>query len=188
MSGGFAGHSPLSKCLSRAFVAVSVIAFAALLWASSLCLPRALASTGTIDLEDGEYTIEMSLEGGSGRASVTSPTKLAVHDGRATVVVEWSSPNYDYMIVDGARYMPTNTTGNSAFSIPVLAFDEPFKVVADTTAMSQPHEIEYTLQVDSHSVRAVANWRTLAPIVVAFVAVAIVIVWRWKTRGGSLRG
>ena len=148
MSRGFAGHSPLSKCLSRAFVAVSVIAFAALLWASSLCLPRALASTGTIDLEDGEYTIEMSLEGGSGRASVTSPTKLAVHDGRATVVVEWSSPNYDYMKVGGTRYNNQNPGGNSVFTFPIPGLGQSFTVIGDTTAMSTPHEIEYTVRFD----------------------------------------
>lgn len=160
---------------------------AVLLCVTCLLPSRAWASSSTVDLEDGNYTVEVSLEGGSGRASVTTPTKLTVHNGRANIVVEWSSPNYDYMVVDGARYTPTNSSGNSTFSIPVPLFDEPFEVVADTTAMSQPHEITYTLRVDSHSMRAVADWRTLAPIVVAFVAVAIVVVWRFKTRGGVVR-
>ena len=33
-----------------------------------------------IDKEDGEYSIQVDLEGGSGKASVTSPTILTVKD------------------------------------------------------------------------------------------------------------
>ena len=57
----------------------------------------------------------------------------------------WSSPNYDYMVVDGEKYLPTNTEGNSTFEIPVAALGTPLAVTADTVAMSTPHEIEYTL-------------------------------------------
>lgn len=59
--------------------------------------------------------------------------------------LEWSSPNYDYMVVDGEKYLPVNTEGNSVFQIPVEAFDQDIAVIADTVAMSTPHEIEYTL-------------------------------------------
>ena len=38
-----------------------------------------------------------------------------------TATIVWSSPNYDYMIVDGEKYLPTNTEGNSTFEIPVSA-------------------------------------------------------------------
>ena len=85
------------------------------------------------------------LEGGSGRASVDSPAALTVADGKMTAAIVWSSPNYDYMIVDGEKYLPTNTEGNSTFEIPVAALGTPLSVVADTVAMSTPHEIEYTL-------------------------------------------
>jgi hypothetical protein len=57
------------------------------------------------------------------------------------------------MIVDGQRYEPVNTEGDSVFEIPVAYFDKPLKVIADTTAMSEPHEIEYTLTFDSSSVK-----------------------------------
>ena len=66
-------------------------------------------------------------------------------DGKMTAVILWSSPNYDYMIVDGEKYLPTNTEGNSTFEIPVSALGTPLAVTADTVAMSTPHEIEYTL-------------------------------------------
>ena len=85
------------------------------------------------------------LEGGSGRATVDSPAALTVADGKMTATIVWSSPNYDYMIVDGEKYLPTNTEGNSTFTIPVAALGTPLSVTADTVAMSTPHEIEYTL-------------------------------------------
>ena len=94
---------------------------------------------------DGAYTAAVVLEGGSGRATVESPAALTVADGKMTATIVWSSPNYDYMIVDGEKYLPTNTEGNSTFEIPVAALGTPLTVTADTVAMSKPHEIEYTL-------------------------------------------
>jgi hypothetical protein len=69
------------------------------------------------------------------------------------VTLIWSSPFYDYMIVDGERYEPVNTEGNSVFEIPVAAFDAELAITADTTAMSEPHEIEYTICFDSASIQ-----------------------------------
>ena len=100
---------------------------------------------------DGSYTCEVTLEGGSGRATVDSPAALTVADGKMTATIVWSSPNYDYMIVDGEKYLPTNTEGNSTFEIPVSALGTPLSVVADTVAMSTPHEIEYTLTFSAPS-------------------------------------
>ena len=100
---------------------------------------------------DGSYTCEVTLEGGSGRATVDSPAVLTVADGKMTATIVWSSPNYDYMIVDGEKYLPTNTEGNSTFEIPVAALGTPLSVVADTVAMSTPHEIEYTLTFSAPS-------------------------------------
>ena len=104
-------------------------------------------------VEDGEYLIDVDLEGGTGRADVRSPAKLTVVDGLAAVALEWSSPNYDYMVVGGKTYLPVNAGGNSIFMVPVLAFDEAFDVAADTTAMSEPHEIDYTLLLHSASIQ-----------------------------------
>ena len=97
------------------------------------------------EFQDGTYQMEVELLGGSGRASVTSPAKVEIKDGKAVATLEWSSPNYDYMVVDGEKYLPVNTEGNSVFRIPVEAFDQDIAVIADTVAMSTPHEIEYTL-------------------------------------------
>lgn len=121
-----------------------------------------------IPLMAGTWDVSVSLEGGSGRASVKSPCKLTVdEDGKATALIEWSSNHYDYMIVGGEKYTPvsnsesgtdssasgngTDTAENSRFEIPVAALDEAETVIADTTAMSKPHEIEYKLTFSSKS-------------------------------------
>ena len=96
-------------------------------------------------LENGDYQAELTLEGGTGKATVESPAPLKVENGEATLTLTWSSPNYDYMIVDGVKYKPINEEGNSVFEIPVKVLNEPFDVIGDTTAMSEPHEIEYKL-------------------------------------------
>lgn len=103
---------------------------------------------------DGSYTCAVTLEGGSGRATVESPAALTVADGTMTATIVWSSPNYDYMLIDGEKYLPTNTEGNSTFEIPVAALDTALAVTADTVAMSTPHEIDYTLTFDSATLTA----------------------------------
>lgn len=94
---------------------------------------------------DGTYTIEVALEGGSGRASVQSPAIVTVTDQKAVLTVEWSSSHYDYMLVGEEKYLPVSTEGNAVFEIPAAVLDGSISVTADTTAMSTPHEIDYTL-------------------------------------------
>ena len=114
---------------------------------------NAADNAASSDFTDGEHTIEVALEGGTGRASVESPAVIRKNGDEITAVITWSSPYYDYMIVDGQRYEPVNSDGNSVFEIPVASFDSPLEVVADTTAMSEPHEIEYTLKFDPASIK-----------------------------------
>ena len=102
-------------------------------------------------LADGTYTIAVTLEGGSGKASIQSPCTLTVADGKMTATIVWSSSHYDYMLVDGERCDVLSTENGSTFEIPVAALDTPLAVVGDTTAMSTPHEIDYTLTFDASS-------------------------------------
>ena len=102
-------------------------------------------------LADGTYTIAVTLEGGSGKASIQSPCTLTVADGKMTAAIVWSSSHYDYMLVDGERCDVLSTENGSTFEIPVAALDTPLAVVGDTTAMSTPHEIDYTLTFDASS-------------------------------------
>ncbi|MBR4248014.1 MAG: hypothetical protein IKQ13_13605 [Treponema sp.] len=97
-------------------------------------------------LKDGSYTISVKLAGGSGKASVKSPASLRVKDGIPLALIEWSSSNYDYMILNGEKILPLANEQNSVFELPVLVFDKPMSVFADTTAMSTPHEILYQLE------------------------------------------
>lgn len=103
--------------------------------------------------EDGTYTASVTLEGGSGRATVESPAVLRCENGNFYAAIVWSSPNFDYMKVNGEKYLQINTEGNSTFEIPVAAFDQKLDVIADTVAMSEPHEVEYTLTFDSATLR-----------------------------------
>ena len=115
------------------------------------------AANGFFDmsaLADGSYTIELTMEGGSGRASIQSPTQITVADGAATATLEWSSPNYDYMLVNGEKYLPVNTEGNSVFEVPVEALDAPLTMIGDTVAMSTPHEVEYTVTFHSETLES----------------------------------
>ena len=105
-----------------------------------------------VDMSDGTYKIDVVLEGGSGRATITSPATLVVKEGCAYAQIEWSSSHYDYMKVGETTYDPINTGGNSVFELPVTVMDKPMDVIADTTAMSVPHEIEYTLTFASDSI------------------------------------
>ena len=88
------------------------------------------ASASTTDIADGEHTVEVTLEGGSGKSS-----------------------KYDMMIVGGESFYPVNESGNSVFEIPVSSLDAPLDVIADTTAMSEPHEIEYTITFDASTIK-----------------------------------
>ena len=116
--------------------------------------PVAEGAADTFDLsavEDGSYTIELTMEGG---ASIQSPTQITVADGAATAILEWSSPNYDYMLVNGEKYLPVNTEGNSVFEVPVEALDVPLTMIGDTVAMSTPHEVEYTVTFHSETLES----------------------------------
>ena len=116
---------------------------------------QTLTNAESLGLAEGSYTVEVALSGGSGKASVQSPADLFVRSGCAMAEIVWSSANYDYMLVDGERYDAVIGDGHSIFDIPVAAFDRPLAVVADTTAMSQPYEIDYTLNFDSESITLV---------------------------------
>lgn len=107
----------------------------------------------SLGIADGAYTVEVALEGGSGKASVESPCKLTVSGGIATAEIRWSSNKYDYMVVGSEKYLPVSTEEVSVFEIPVTGFDCPVQIAADTTAMSTPHEISYTLRFDSASIK-----------------------------------
>ena len=137
-----------------------------------------------VDMSDGTYKIDVVLGGGSGRATITSPATLVVKEGCAYAQIEWSSSHYDYMKVGETTYDPINTDGNSVFELPITVMDKPMDVIADTTAMSVPHEIEYTLTFASDSItsgnQAAPGQQIIYLAVVVAAGVVVVILTKKK--------
>ena len=129
-----------------------------------------------VNRPDGEYAIEVNLSGGSGRASVSSPTVLVVREGKAWARLLWSSAYYDYMLVGGERYENLSEGGNSTFEIPIGTMDEPMTVIADTTAMGDPVEIEYRLTFYGESIGDKSQVPQEAAKKVLLISLAIILV------------
>ena len=130
-----------------------------------------------IDYPDGEYSIEVNMVGGSGRASISSPTWLIVRDGKAYAKLLWSSAYYDYMIIgDETFYNLTKDGGSSMFEIPIVCMDKSFPVIADTTAMGDPVEIRYELTFYSETVGSKGRIPQEAAKKVLIIAAAILVV------------
>lgn len=156
---------------------IAVICLSAL-----LIIPTVAVAAGIPD--DGEYSIDAELSGGSGRAYVESPAVLKVKDGGCVAVIVWSSPYYEYMSVDGEKYAPIQAEGNASFEVPVT-LDCDMSVAALTVAMSEPHEIEYTLRLDSATIRPLnsgAGWLPYAVAGCALAGAAAFVIFRRKWR------
>ena len=109
--------------------------------------------TDIFNLTDGEYAIDVTMTGGSGKATIQSPTLLTLNDGIAYATITWSSSNYDYMIVDGQKYLnESEEDANSRFMIPIADLTQDVPVIADTLAMGTPHEVQYVLTFDPASI------------------------------------
>lgn len=111
----------------------------------------ATAASFAATAADGTYSVSASLSGGTGKATITSAT-LTVSGGSMKAKVVWSSSSYTWMKVGGVQYNNENSGGKSTFTIPVSALDTPIPVSAETTAMSEPHVIDYTLTISSSGV------------------------------------
>lgn len=94
-------------------------------------------------VKDGTYTPSFGFEGGSGRATITC-NKVVVKNGKATATIVFSSPNFTWVKTGGKTYYNENKGGNSTFTIPVT-LNGKTAISAETTAMSQPHVVDYTL-------------------------------------------
>lgn len=126
---------------------------------------------------DGEYSIEVNMTGGSGRASISSPTLLIVRDGKAYAKLIWSSAYYDYLVLGGETfYNLTTDGGNSTFEIPITAMDEGIPIIGDTTAMGDPLEIDYTLTFYSDTIGSKSLIPQEAAKKVLVIAAVIIVV------------
>lgn len=156
---------------------------------SSSDAPAENGNAVSVDRKDGEYSIEVNMTGGSGRASVTSPTLLIIWNGKAYAKLYWSSTYYDYMIVDGVKYQNnTRDGGTSTFIIPITSMDAPVPVIADTTAMGDPVEISYQLTFYADTIGSrnlvpqIATRRVLIVALFIILAGAVLSFLTRKTR------
>lgn len=94
-------------------------------------------------VKDGTYKPEFGFTGGSGRATI-SCNKVVVKDGKATATITFSSPNFTWVKSLGKTVTNENKGGNSTFTIPIN-LNGKTTITAETTAMSQPYEVEYIL-------------------------------------------
>lgn len=103
------------------------------------------SQTAAAGTEDGSYVPSFGFTGGSGRVVISCP-ELVVKDGKAMATLVFSSSNYTRVTVNGVDYGKDNGDGASTFTIPV-ELNGITAISAETTAMSQPHEIEYELYI-----------------------------------------
>jgi len=99
-------------------------------------------------IPDGTYEpSSFTVQGGTGKVTITCP-EVMVTDGGAQACIVFSSPYYEWVETEGVRYDPENAQEEgretSVFRIPVR-LNEQRKITGLTTAMSEPHEVEYTI-------------------------------------------
>ncbi len=97
-------------------------------------------------LKDGVYKPDrVSWSGGSGRLAYIHCTKVTVKGGKAFATLEFASSKYDSLRANGTTYSKQGG-GNSKFVIPIK-LNANNTIIGRTTAMSQPHWIEYKVFV-----------------------------------------
>ena len=106
------------------------------------------------EVPEAEIKVDWGIEGDAHGGKWHRQISL-LSDEKIQATIIFSSANYDYVLVDGEKYLNEATEGNSTFTIPVSGFDWKMPVTADTTAMSTPHEIDYSLYFDSATITEV---------------------------------
>lgn len=102
--------------------------------------------------ENSSFLVDVYLEGGSGKTSLETPASVKTQDGSSFAVLVFKSKNYDYVVLDGKKYLNENPGGYSTFTLPVTLPLSEIHIAADTTAMSIPHEISYTVRFNENPV------------------------------------
>ncbi len=96
-------------------------------------------------LPDGEYVPDsFSFSGGTGKLTITC-TKIIIKNGQAYATIVFSSTKVDQLKAAGGHYYKQGS-GYSTFTIPVN-LNANNKIIARTTAMSQPHWVEYIIYI-----------------------------------------
>ena len=110
----------------------------------------AWAEDADVELSDGLYLVDVSLEGG--KARLLTPAVMNVAEGKCVATLVFATTKIDYVLVDGEKYLPTEVPDGVAFTVPVAGFDRGLSVVVDSTAIKPATEVNYTVTFDSASV------------------------------------
>ncbi|MBR3276769.1 MAG: hypothetical protein IKG08_09255, partial [Eubacterium sp.] len=99
------------------------------------------SSTG---LPDGNYTPDaFSFSGGTGKLNITC-TNISVRNGQAYATLQLSSKNITYVKAAGGTFYTQPSGSGTTVEIPV-ELNKNNRILALTTAMSTPHEVEYSI-------------------------------------------
>ncbi len=130
----------MSKALKKA-LSIGVIL------ALMLCCLLASPVKAFAAYQDGTYAVGVSCTGGSGKARVEYAQVTVSGGNIVSLMLQMSSINFDYCYdpVTGAKVNAVGS-GNSVFYVNYPGTY--FNLTADTTAMSEPHEITYTVSLD----------------------------------------
>ncbi|MDO4753724.1 MAG: ABC transporter substrate-binding protein [Bacillota bacterium] len=169
----------IGKRLLRFFVMVLVLAATATASLSSLLFAESetAAQSSTKNPSDGLYRIEAQLKGGTGRVKIHSPVEIEVKNGEITAVFIWTSSFYEYMLVDGQKHLPENRDkekDTTTFRIPLKAI-ETFPFVAQTSKMSRPYDIEYSIEFDPGTLKKVPLNGNLFPVLLGAALLVVII-------------
>lgn len=146
----------MKKRFNRLFAGIACV-FAAMLM---MILP---VDTHADTYQDGTYTVGYTCKGGSGRGGVRGVEALVEGGALTTLYVTISNANYDYCYdpVSGTRIEAPAGDGNSVFTVTYPGTS--FSFTADTTAMSVPHEITYTVTLDISGIPVIQSSGPSAP-------------------------
>ncbi|MCQ2553039.1 MAG: hypothetical protein MJ150_01885 [Clostridia bacterium] len=86
-----------------------------------------------------------TLEGGTGKTTVKTAETFKDLSGNLMAILTWSSKSLDFMQVGDVMYFALGTAGNPCTFIVPVTMDTEMPISAQTSAMSTPHLVEYTL-------------------------------------------
>lgn len=129
------------------------------------------AEYAPVELKNGTYTVNVDLEAGEGISEIRTETSIFVENKEATVVIVWDSTDYNYMVIDGEKFLPKSAEGGCVFWVPVTAWDEEIPVIVSRGAGST-EETECTLFLDSSTIKKQGTMAPLYALIVLNIILA----------------
>ena len=118
--------------------------------------------------EGDVYEAKMSfVKKSDGKPPKTGMAERATYtkkDGKEYGTIVFNSKNYTKLVIDGVTYMNENEGGNSTFTV-IAKLDTPINVTGTTTAMSEPHDIDYIVTFSSEDIKLVKKGEPEIPAI-----------------------